>query len=74
MYLIAWFAYAIALLSFVFIVRFFIKFNRRKQRILKYVKHLSSPKEYPFIGSGLRFFAKNSQGSLKFQNTLKMIK
>lgn len=62
MYLTVWLLLGSAIFCIFSIVRFFIKFNRRKQRILKYVQHLSSPKEYPIIGSGLRFFGKNSEG------------
>lgn len=57
--------YAILSLSFIVTVRFFIKFNRRKEKILKYVCHLQSPKEYPIIGSCLRFFRKSSEGTTK---------
>lgn len=64
MYLTAWLLWAFSIFVFYVIVRFFIKFNRRKQRILKYVGHLSSPKGYPIIGSCLKFFRKSTQGEL----------
>lgn len=43
---------------------FLIKFSTRKKRIMKYVGHLPSPKEYPFIGSGLHFIGKNTERTL----------
>ncbi len=43
-------------------VRFVIRLQRRKKRLLKYVGHLPSPKELPIVGSGLRFVGKNSEG------------
>lgn len=62
MYLIIWFLLAVA---FIYVIWLLIKFNRRKQKISKYVQHLSSPKEYPVIGSALRFFGKSSEGEMK---------
>lgn len=41
-----------------------MRFNRRKQRLLEYVKHLPSPNEFPVIGSGLRFFGKTTEGKV----------
>lgn len=64
MYLTKWLLVAAAVFGVVLIVRFLIKFNRRKKRILKYVQHLATPKEYPIIGSGLRFFGKNTEGGI----------
>lgn len=64
MYLTVWLLLAI---GFILIVQFFIKFIRRKQKISKYVQHLSSPKEYPVIGSALRFFGKSSEGEVKIK-------
>lgn len=43
-------------------VRFVVRLQRRKRRLLKYVGHLPSPKELPIVGSGLRFVWKNSEG------------
>lgn len=45
-------------------VRFVVRLQRRKRRLLKYVGHLPSPKELPIVGSGLRFVWKNSEGNL----------
>lgn len=64
MYLTKWLLVAAAVFGVVLIVRFLIKFNRRKKRILKYVEHLATPKEYPIIGSGLRFFGKSTEGGM----------
>lgn len=47
----------------ILIVRFLIRFNRRKKKILKYVKHLQSPPDLPIVGSGLLFFGKNTEGN-----------
>lgn len=62
MYVTTWLLLVTVVFSLYTLIRFFVKFNRRKRRILKYVQHLSSPKEYPVIGSGLRFFGKSSEG------------
>lgn len=62
MHSIIWFLLAFVIFCFIVIVRFLIKFTRRKEKILKYVQHLSSPKEYPIIGSALRFLGKSSEG------------
>lgn len=40
----------------------FLKFYLYKRRIMKYVGHLPSPPEVPFVGSGLYFIGKNSVG------------
>lgn len=45
-------------------VRFVVRLQRRKRRLLKYVGHLPSPKELPIVGSGLRFVWKNSEGKI----------
>lgn len=73
MHLSIWFLLVIVILGFIVLIRFFIKFNRRKQKMLKYVQHLSSPKEFPIIGSALRFFGKSSEGELKFLEIGKQI-
>lgn len=67
MYLTIWFLLAFTTVGFIAIIGFLIKFNRRKRKISKYVKHLPSPKEYPVFGSALRFFGKSSEGELKSQ-------
>lgn len=58
----------LVILSVIFIivvpVRFIVRLQRRKRRLLKYVGHLPSPKELPIVGSGLRFVWKNSEGNL----------
>lgn len=65
MYLTMWLLVAAAIFCVFSIVRFLIKFNRRKKRISKYVEHLASPKdEYPLIGSALRFFGKSTEGGI----------
>lgn len=71
MYITKWILLALAMIGFIVIIRFWIKFNRRKQRISKYVEHLSSPKEYPVIGSALRFFGKSSEGELEMKKSSK---
>lgn len=45
--------------------QFFIRFQRRKNRILQYIKHLPSPNEYPVIGSGFRFLGKSTEGKIQ---------
>lgn len=62
MYLTIWFLLAITIIGVILIIQYLIKFNRRKQKISKYVQHLPAPKEYPVIGSALRFFGKSSEG------------
>lgn len=59
MYLTIWF---LIIFGLIVVIQFWIKFSRRKQKLSKYVEHLSSPKEYPVIGSALRFFGKSSEG------------
>lgn len=73
MYLTIWLLVAAVFFGCFTIIRFFIKFNRRKQKILKYVSHLSSPKEYPIVGSGLRFFGKSSEGEICAQKISQLI-
>lgn len=46
-------------------VRYVLRLQRRKKRLLKYVGHLPSPKELPIVGSGLRFVWKNSEEVMK---------
>lgn len=38
-----------------------VKFTIRKHRIMKYVRHLPAPFEYPIIGSSISFVGKNNQ-------------
>lgn len=47
------------------VVKYIIRFNRNKRQMMKYVQHLPSPKEYPIIGSALRFFGKNTEGEFR---------
>lgn len=46
-------------------IRFVVRLQRKKKRLLKYVGHLSSPKELPIVGSSLRFIWKNSEGKMR---------
>lgn len=66
MHSIIWFLLVFTIFGFMIVIRFLIKFNRRKRKILKYVQHLASPKEYPIFGSALRFFGKSSEGGMEF--------
>lgn len=52
----------IALFFLITIVFFYIRFAVKKHRMMKYVGHLPGPKEYPIIGSGLKFLGKNTEG------------
>lgn len=51
----------IVLTSFVLIISLFVTFLIRKHRIMKYVKHLPAPPEYPIVGSSFRFLGKDTQ-------------
>lgn len=64
MYLSLWLFAIVILILLSKITWFFVRFNRRKQRLLEYVKHLPSPNEFPVIGSGLRFFGKTTEGKV----------
>lgn len=46
------------------LVKYLIRFYEHKRNMMKYVQHLPCPKEYPVIGSALRFFGKNTEGKL----------
>lgn len=48
------------------IVFFYIRLMVRKWRMMKYVGHLRGPKEYPIIGSGLKFLGKNTEGYINY--------
>lgn len=56
---------AIASLLFFKPISFIVGCYRRKRKLLKYVEHLQSPKEYPLVGIGNRFFWKNNEGEQK---------
>ncbi|KAJ6636720.1 Cytochrome P450 4C1 [Pseudolycoriella hygida] len=47
-----------------------VKFSIRKHRIMKYVRHLPAPFEYPVIGSSINFVGRNNQQIL--EDALKM--
>lgn len=51
-------------------VRFVVRLQRRKKRLLKYVGHLPSPNELPIVGSGLRFVWKNSEGKFRLKSNV----
>lgn len=53
---------AIASLLFFKPISYIVGCYRRKWKLLKYVEHLPSPKEYPLVGIGNRFFWKNNEG------------
>lgn len=57
--------YWLLLICAIIFIRFLIRFNRRKKKILQYVGHLQSPPELPIVGSGLLFFGKNTEGKLQ---------
>ncbi len=49
-------------LSFLALLLFgLIKFAVRKHRMMKYVRHLPAPFEYPIIGSSISFVGRNNQ-------------
>lgn len=39
----------------------YFKLSLHKQRLMKYVGHLPSPKEYPIVGCGINFMGKNTE-------------
>lgn len=67
MYLRYYLLMAVAIFLVVNAVKYFIRFYKHKRYMMTYVQHLPSPKEYPLIGSALRFFGKNSEGIFRIQ-------
>lgn len=53
---------AIASLLFFKPISCIVGFYRRKRKLSKYIEHLPTPKSYPIIGIGNRFFWKNNEG------------
>lgn len=53
---------AIASLLFFKPISYIVGCYRRKRKLMKYVEHLPSPKEYPLVGVGNQFFWKNNEG------------
>lgn len=66
MYLRYYLLMAVAVFLVATVVKYLILFFEHKRNMMKYVQHLPSPKEYPIIGSALRFFGKNSEGKYFF--------
>lgn len=63
MFVKCWLLVILLLICAIFLIHYLIRFNRRKNKILKYVGHLQSPPELPIVGSGLLFFGKNTDGT-----------
>lgn len=55
----------VLILFFIILATILLKWSRHKQKYMKYVRHLPSPKEYPFIGSAYRVIGKNTKGKLQ---------
>lgn len=55
----------VLILLFTILATVLLKWTRHKQNYMKYVQHLPSPKEYPFIGSAYRVLGKDTKGKLQ---------
>lgn len=57
----------IAIVSLIFFkpISFIVGLYWQKKKLAKYVEHLPSPKQYPLVGIGNRFFWKNNEGNVQ---------